>query len=375
MVPQYSNHGTGFVPPHRRKLIAKRKAAAAYSNNLEVAERAELEREHSMMWDAGSTRRRSRSPRVRPTKQSHTLASNQFSFGNYDRALSATRQQLCDFGILEFVERPYADFATLNELLQDELDRDDHWAFDIIQDSICPRVTSRLSHERPCTAPKLLAQLKTACQPFRFLDLPLDMQVCVYDLLVPSYIDPLSEYYYYCEGFPSRPEEIRRLCAVSQDFRVEILRLYFARNRFCVTFLFGYWPRPLQMWADTIGITFLQHLTDLKVEIEYYQEFQDTVHITYDNTEGFRVEVMDEDGFMPEGERQAKFCKLMNRRKVEQGWQGTGVIECFTRNADALRELVSDRWRDEEDERPIDEHDAYQVAYGRPLVRVVLDPW
>jgi hypothetical protein len=67
--------------------------------------------------------------------------------------------------------------------MQDEVERDDTWAVNLMLDTIDEDFLDRHIIERPVTAYDLLRKLEQIAKPFRFLDLPREIRDEVYNLL------------------------------------------------------------------------------------------------------------------------------------------------------------------------------------------------
>jgi len=102
-------------------------------------------------------------------------------------------------------------------------------------------------------------------------------------------------------------------------------------------------PEALQKWADVVGMRFLGHLQHVCVSFEWHKDLRDHVRVEWTPEAGLKATFWDQDRNENDGdndESAAKFCAMVERRKQEERWESTGIIECFLADPDALREAI-----------------------------------
>ena len=100
----------------------------------------------------------------------------------------------------------------------------------------------------------------------------------------------------------------------------------------------------------------------------------DEFEVTYSRHEGLRAKYSSSDhiwGAEEDVELPMKHCSWIEKLMEAEGRQGTGVIDFFLADPGELRRTIcgaDEYYQEDEDEEgrlpAIDEHNAYQVAYG-----------
>ncbi|KAK3719257.1 hypothetical protein LTR37_004476 [Vermiconidia calcicola] len=296
---------------------------------------------------------------------------------NFPTWIKTVERVLRECGLWTGVRYPCKPYVKLTEQRQDDDDRKDVWAVNIMLMYIDPYFLAREPIDKPVTGYDLLRQVEKGATPFRFLDLPRELRHHVYEYAAPDG-EEHQEFVHGRRGI-SRPRAVRHLCSVSQEFREQFLRLYYSKYRFGVILLHHHGPEALQEWVELAGLRPLQYMRDLKVVMTYHKGYFDTVRVTFSPSTGLEARVQENcDWDYPDWtDKPQAHATSIEKRKRKQGWKGTGVFEFFTIGADGLREAIYGPWIMGDDEQEeTNERDAYQVAYGKRQVDIYGgSPW
>lgn len=116
----------------------------------------------------------------------------------------------------------------------------------------------------------------------------------------------------------------------------------------------------------------------------YHKGCWDEFTITYAPRRGLKAKFMgclywdygDNEPSKKHAVKAAAYCSVIEERNGGEGREGTGIIEYFLADPSALRNVIWGPYMyTQDDEEEIDEHDAYQVAYGPPPRVEVCCPW
>ncbi|KAK3654057.1 hypothetical protein LTR56_003493 [Elasticomyces elasticus] len=311
----------------------------------------------------------------------------QFFEGNCDAAMLAVRNVLEPRGLWVRATRKRLPHVKLTEEQSYKVIREEYWVNGIIIQHISPMLNSMRFLELPLAPHALLRRLEGLCRPFRFLDLPRKFRDRVYEeLLVCDFaIEEIDD-----DHRLERPTEMRVLSASSSQLRQESAEMYYGRNhiRLGCEVADGCWTRCnlmlVRKWANVIGMVNLRHLQHLEIYLGLYKGCWHEINVKYSSGVGLMVETKQTSdwAYTTEfgGEAAAKgskaYAAFLEQRRVSEGWQSTGVIEFFLSDPDALRLAVCGPEEYVQDEgAAVDEHDAYQVAYGPPPEKVTVCPW
>lgn len=178
----------------------------------------------------------------------------QFYEGNLIAVMPRVQDRLEELELLTYV------MGHASQRSDSETWYDDTTAIKVILPYVSQDILRRWRPAYPITASNLMALLITACQPFRFIDLPRDIRNLVYEHLVGyngDIVEPAgwvaidhSPFYkmskvtrpYYVDEVDGtgrrvkRPSKMRNLSAVSTQIRNEALKIYYSRNRFRAIF-------------------------------------------------------------------------------------------------------------------------------------------
>lgn len=262
------------------------------------------------------------------------------------------------------------------------------WAINHILSFVSKRLPLRTPVHHNMSGFQLLENLREQCRPFRLMDLDFDIRKKILQGMVKRVLN--SEY----EVWPDKndPDEhsgrsfranawfivkyrrFRHLSSVSREFRETLNEIFFSQNNFqlCTTNL-----DIVQDWVKDVGIWRLRHLQQLYLDIAWSSCGTTKFEVTYDETNGLKATCI---RFEDEDEMDIdEYVEMIERRKLAENWESTGVVEFFTIDQEALREsvwgILESHYEEDEDEE-IDERDAYQVAYGRSYYKEVRRlPW
>ncbi|KAK5721807.1 hypothetical protein LTR15_006399 [Elasticomyces elasticus] len=311
----------------------------------------------------------------------------QFFEGNFDTAMLAVRKVLEPRGLWVRATSKRLPYLKLTEAQAYKVTREGYCINGIIIQHISPLLDSMRFLELPVTPRALLGRLEAPCRPFRFLDLPRELRDKVYeDLLVCDFaIDEIDDSHRL-----ERPTEMRVLSASSSQLRQESAEMYYGRNhiRLGCEMADGSWTRCnlmlVRKWADIVGMVNIRYLQHLEIYLGLYKGCWHEINVKYSSDVGLMVETKQTSRWACTtefgGEAAAKgskaYAAFLEQRRVSEGWQSTGVIEFFLSDPDALRlaGYGPDEYVQDED-AAIDEHDAYQVAYGPPPEKIAVCPW
>ncbi|KAK4888470.1 hypothetical protein LTR27_012635 [Elasticomyces elasticus] len=296
--------------------------------------------------------------------------SHQFFEGNLDAAMELLRSVLEPRGLWLRATRPRLPHVKLTQMQEEKLEMEEYWANGIIIQHMSPKLALMRTIEVPVIPHVLLGRLKGACKPFRFFDLPREVRDKVYGQLLPQ---GRSIWELDTKLNLNRPRVMKIMSATSSQLRKECAEFYYSQNHIELMdeWCYGNQLDDVQRWADAVGMANLRHLRHLT---GFYYKFD----ITYSADSGLHVGLVDccdcdqEDAT----DTAMEYCALIEQRKAKEGWESTGIIEYLLSDPDALRSAICgppDYVQDPEAE--IDEHDAYQVAYGPPPEAHMVCPW
>ncbi|KAK5699534.1 hypothetical protein LTR97_005662 [Elasticomyces elasticus] len=294
--------------------------------------------------------------------------SHQFFEGNFEAAMESLRSVLEPKGLWLRATRPRLHHAKLTQVQEEKIERAEFWTTGIIIQHMSPKLALMRTIELPITAYVLLGRIKGACKPFRLFDLPREVRDKVYGQLLPQ---RRSIWELDTKLNLNRPRVMKIMSATSSQLRKECAEFYYSQNHIELMdeWCYGNQLDDVQRWADAVGMANLRHLRHLTVCFAYYKGFYYKFDISYSADRGLHVGLVDCRDCDQEDETDTamEYCALIEQRKTTEGWQSTGIIEYLLSDPDALRSAICGPPEYVQDlEAEIDEHDAYQVAYGPP---------
>lgn len=329
-----------------------------------------------------------------------------FREGNYQIPLSCIMSLLKQMGLWYVVSEPMVDITGPTAKLKND------WAVNHIMSFVCERFWEELELACPASGYQLLVLLREKCQDvqqevcqpsqpgnyFRLMDLDLRIRTKIYKFMaepilikemalgtakvqISSYIEkedwfkPRSEWTMKYRGrnnpYPKHPL-FRMLFSISREFHQALWKILFSHLDLSIS---ACNLEEVEAWVAEIGMWRLRQLRSLHLDmVRSPHECTEHFFIKHDPKEGLQATCYSETNGPVDLTR---YVAMLERRKVEEQWESTGVIEFFTADHDALRFAMGLRCYEsnELEKEEVNERDAYQVAYGRCVKRLVRPRW
>ncbi|KJY00200.1 hypothetical protein TI39_contig339g00003 [Zymoseptoria brevis] len=306
----------------------------------------------------------------------------QFREGDFTTGINSVRRLLKSHGLWDVMINLSPPSEEADEQEREVHEVRERWAVNHTLPFICDSILDRYTLERPISGFELLKFLERACQPFRFLDLPPETSrgssstrtVCIGE----HHDWPWRNTWQLSDRM--RPDEDNGACLslVCREFWDAMTERQFAGTSFDIYVHNDY--DDFIAWAKAVGMERLRLLRKMRLHIKWYKDEYDDITASYDPVHGLKVEYEVDRTHRPDyKDAMSQYASWISHRCAENGLGSTGVIECFLAEPDALRiacwgsEYIAgasggvyreqDDWWDAEIQ-PINERNAYEVAYG-----------